>query len=49
MYDLKFWGIDIKVSKLLWGLIDKFGIRIVETKLNVWSEIKTNLQMFYRI
>jgi hypothetical protein len=49
MYDLKFWGIDIKISRLLWGLIDKFGIRIVETKLNVWSEIKTDLQMFYRI
>ena len=49
IYDLKFWGIDIEVSRLLWGLIDKFGTRIVEAKLNVWSEIKTDLQMFYKI
>ncbi|AZV46108.1 hypothetical protein C3L23_02120 [Nautilia sp. PV-1] len=49
IYDLKFWGINVEISRLLWGLIDKFGIRIVEAKLNVWSEIKTDLQMFYKI
>jgi len=40
---------NIPISRLFWHLIDKFGIRIITAKLKVWSEIKSDLQMFYNI
>ena len=48
IYDLNSWGIDIEISKLLRGLIDKFGIRIIEAKLNVWSKIKKIYKYFIK-
>jgi hypothetical protein len=33
----------------LWKLIDAFGLRIVTAKNDIWSEIKTDLQMSYHI
>ena len=47
--NLKFYGIDMFICRLLWMIIDKFGIRIVTTKLNLWSEVKCDLQMFYKV
>jgi hypothetical protein len=49
IYDLKIENSNIKINRILWGLIDKFGIRIATAKLNMWCEIKTDLQMFYKI
>jgi len=46
---LKLYGLDIDVSYIFWRLIDAFGLRIVTAKIDVWSEVKTDLQMSYKI
>jgi hypothetical protein len=48
-YDLHFYGFDMKVSSLMWNLIDNFGIRIIPTKLSFWSEIETKNQKSFKI
>ena len=42
-------GIDMNVNKLFWRIIDSFGIRIVNAKLDIWAEVKSDLQMFYKV
>jgi hypothetical protein len=47
--NLKIYGLDIEVNYLLWRLIDSYGLRIVTAKLDVWSEVKTDLQKSFMI
>ncbi|GAB6074755.1 hypothetical protein [Nautilia lithotrophica] len=46
---LKIYELDIEVNHILWRLIDAYGLRIVTAKLDVWSEVKTDLQKSFRI
>jgi len=46
---LKIYGLDMEVNYILWRLIDAYGLRAVTAKLDVWSEVKTDLQKSFRI
>ena len=49
IYNLNIFGIDMNVNKLFWRIIDSFGIRIVNAKLDIWAEVKSDLQMSYKV
>jgi len=40
---------DIEINFLTYQIIKKFTPRIVKQKIDIWSEIKSDLQMFYKI
>ena len=40
---------DIEINFLTYQIIKKFTPRIIEQKIDIWSEIKSDLQMFYKI
>jgi len=47
--NLKIYGFDIEVNCLLWKLIDAYGLNVGTGKLDIWSEIKTDLQKSFKI
>ena len=48
-YSLHLYGFDIRVSNILYFLIDKFGINIINKKLSFWSEISIDEQKKFRL
>ena len=48
-YSLAVFGFDIKVQRVMYHLIDTFGIKIVTTKLNFWSEVEVRNQKCFNI
>jgi len=39
----------MEVNYILWRLIDAYGLKAVTAKLDVWSEVKLDLQKSFRI
>jgi len=40
---------DIEINFLTYQIIKKFTPRIIKKKIDIWSEIKSDLQMFCKI
>jgi len=49
LYSLAIFGFDVKVGRVMYHLIDTFGIQIVRAKLNFWSELEIRNQKFFNI
>jgi len=48
-YSLNFYGLDLKVGRLCWYVIDAFGLESVNTKFYYWSDIEIKNQKFFKI
>ena len=47
LYGLNIFGLDLKVGKIYWYLIDKFGLKNIDTKFYFWSEIEMKNQKYF--
>ena len=48
-YSLALYDLDIKVGRVMYHLIDTFGLKIVTVKLSLWSEVEIQNQKFFNI
>ncbi len=48
-YSLAVFSLDIEVNRIMYHLIDTFGIKIVTTKLHYWSELIIRNQKFFNV
>ena len=46
-YSLSIYGLDLKVSHLMWRLLDTLGLRAAQVKFSFWSEVRVRDQKFF--
>ena len=47
LYSLSIYGLDLKVSYLMWRLLDTLGLRAAQVKFSFWSEVRVRDQKFF--
>ena len=49
LWSLNLYGIDLKVGRFCWYLIDSLGLRSIQKEFFFWSEIKVRNQKFFKL
>ncbi len=48
-YSLSLYGLNLRVSRICWYLIDSLGLKAIEQEFYFWSDIEVKNQMFFRL